>query len=548
VGLLTEDGTIELVAHQGCTLPEPPTLAVGEGISGTVIHSGKSWAVPDVKREPAYVVFNNRVCSELVAPIIYDREVIGFIDVESFEEGRFREEDEEVITFLEALANQAAIAIKTAQLRSETMERLGASLVIDPTLSMAGLQDLLVQELRTKIDELAGANERLEAANRTKSEFLAHMSHDLRGPLNVIVGLSNLLVDPEVEATLDEEKRRESLELIRANGEVLGSLIGNILNLSALEAGKTELSIAAFDPEAAFKYLGAVARTLVAESHKELEIALTIDPAITSITADEEKFLRIMHNLISNAVKCTPSGGRISIEAAIDEKKALHLTVSDTGVGIAPEHQERIFQPFQQIDNAVSRHFHGTGLGLAVVQQLVQLHAGRVWVESILGEGSTFHVVLPEALPPAVELEEVSAEVASSNGQDILFRDRRSRLSVLAVEDTPAHLSMMRLAVTSRGFTMHGVGSGEEALAWLADPDHRPDVILLDMQLPGLDGFEVAARVKEQVETHTIPVIAVTADALSVNEERALASGCDAYLTKPIDIAKLLATIETVTA
>jgi CheY-like chemotaxis protein len=261
-----------------------------------------------------------------------------------------------------------------------------------------------------------------------------------------------------------------------------------------------------------------------------------------------------MHNLISNAVKCTPSGGRISVEAAIDDDRALHLTVSDTGVGIAPEDQERIFQPFQQIDNAVSRHLHGTGLGLAVVQQLVRLHAGRAWVESTPGEGSAFHVVLPEALPPVAELEEIIpvdgavSPRGGSNGQDILFRDRRSRLSVLAVEDTPAHLSMMRLAVTSRGYTMHGVGSGEEALAWLAQPDNRPDVILLDMQLPGLDGFEVAARVKEQVETHAIPVIAVTADALSVNEERALASGCDAYLTKPIDIAKLLATIETVTA
>src|SRR5207302_674306 len=141
---------------------------------------------------------------------------------------------------------------------------------------------------------------------------------------------------------------RESLELIRANGEVLGSLIGNILNLSALEAGKTELTVAPFDPQTAFKYLGAVSRTLVTESHKELEVVVTVDPAITSITADEEKFLRIMHNLISNAVKCTPSGGRVSIEAAIDEDKALHILVSDTGVGIAPEHQERIFQPFQQ--------------------------------------------------------------------------------------------------------------------------------------------------------------------------------------------------------
>jgi signal transduction histidine kinase/ActR/RegA family two-component response regulator len=541
VGLLTKEGELELVAHQGCTLAQPPVLRPGQGISGTVIQTGKSRAVPDVKREPAYVVFNHRVCSELVAPITYDREVIGILDVESFEEGRFREEEEEVITFLEALANQGAIAIKTAQLRSEAMELLGTSKTIDSKLSTAGLQDLLIDELRATIDRLA-------AANRAKSEFLAHMSHDLRGPLNVIVGLSNLLTDPAVAATLDPEKQRESLRLIRSNGEVLGTLIGNILDLSALEAGKMQLTVVPFDARPAFEYLGAVAKTLATESHKDLDISVTVDPAITAITADEEKFLRIAHNLIANAVKFTPSRGRVTVTAAVegDGKRpwnALHITVSDTGIGIAPEHHESIFQAFQQANGSVYRQHHGSGLGLAVVRQLVDLHGGSVWVESVPGEGSTFHVVLPGALErPSVDPHSSLGASGSPTGQGRDVAGTGATRTVLVVEDIPAHMSVMRLAVTSRGDEMHGVGSGEEALAWLAD--HRADVILLDMQLPGSDGFSVAARIKSQVETHSIPVIAVTADALSVNEERARASGCDAYLTKPIDIAALHATID----
>jgi signal transduction histidine kinase/ActR/RegA family two-component response regulator len=543
VGLLTKQGELELVAHQGCTLAQAPVLKPGQGIAGTVVQTGRSWAVPDVKRESAYVVFNHRVCSELVAPIVYDREVIGILDVESFEEGRFREEDAEVITFLEALANQGAIAIKTAQLRSEAMELLGTSKAIDSKLSTAGLQDLLVDELRATIDRLA-------TANRAKSEFLAHMSHDLRGPLNVIVGLSNLLTDPAVAATLDPEKQQESLRLIRSNGEVLGSLIGNILDLSVLEAGKMQLTVAPFDARPAFDYLGAVAKTLAEESHKELDISVTVDPTITSITADEEKFLRVAHNLIANAIKFTPSGGSVSVTAAADGggerlSNSLHITVSDTGIGIAPVHHLSIFQAFEQANGLAYRQYHGSGLGLAVVRQLVELHGGRVWVESVPGEGSTFHVVLPNALvrprlDPASSL--AGSGSALDDGQDDV-RARETR-TVLVVEDIPAHMSVMRLAVTSRGYTMHGVGSGEEALAWLTG--HRADVILLDMQLPGSDGFSVAARIKGQLETHSIPVIAVTADALSVSEERARASGCDAYLTKPVDIAALHDTIDAV--
>jgi signal transduction histidine kinase len=521
---------------------------VGEGISGTVVQSGASKAVPDVAEEPAYVVFNGRVRSELVAPITYDREVIGFLDVESFEEGRFREEDEEVVTFLEALANQAAIAIKAAQLRREAMESLGASMAIDPRLSMEGLQDLLIDELRHKNEQLAATNDRLEAANRSKSEFLAHMSHDLRGPLNVIVGLSELLGDPSVAATLDDAKRRESLELIRSNGAVLSALIGNVLDLSVVEAGKAQLDAAPFEAAPAFEYLSAVARTLAAEACKEIDVRVTIDPAVSTIRADEDKFLRIMTNLVSNAVKFTPSGGHIAITVAPDDLSAgagrsgLHIAVADSGSGIAPADHERIFEPFQQIPDAVYRQRHGTGLGLTVVRQFVELHGGHVYVESALGQGSTFHVVLPDALghdPVAVASVDMPAPeqgAASASG---------APLRVLVVEDTPAHVEVMRLALASRGHTVASAARGEEALAWIAA--QHPDVILLDMQLPDLDGFSIAEQLKRRVETHAIPIIAVTADALSVTEERALASGCDAYLTKPIDVALLLETIDRVT-
>ncbi|HEX8917301.1 MAG TPA: ATP-binding protein [Chloroflexota bacterium] len=545
VGLVNVEGEVELVAHRGCTLPQTPELEIDEGIAGTVLRSGRSRAVPDVSQDPDYVVFNARVRSELIAPIAYDREVIGFLAVESFEIGRFREEDEEVITFVEAVANQAAIAIKTAQLRKEAMRRLGPSVSIDPTLSSAGFQDLLIVELRNKIEQLGAANERLASANQAKSEFLARMSHDLRGPLNVIVGLANLLTDPKVGPGLTVEKQAESLRVIQSSGEVLSSLIGDILDLSALEAGKVELIRTTVDAAAAFSYLQSMAATLAAEQRRELSFSFSLDPAITAIWVDEQKFMRIMMNLLSNAIKFTPSGGAVQISAIPDgASDSLHLVVSDSGVGIEAEHLDDIFAPFRRIDSTHGGP-KGTGLGLAVVRQLADLHDGRVWVESRLGAGSDFHVHLPGALLHPEEVLSVKVEPPKVTAP-YTFPGSRDKGLVLVVEDTQAHMDLMRLAVTSRGYRMHGVQSGEDAMVWLET--NRPDVILLDMQLPGVDGFSVAAKIKGSVELNAIPLVAVTASAFVDNEERALASGCDAYLTKPIDLAKLLATIDTVMA
>jgi signal transduction histidine kinase len=541
VGLLNEEGELELVAHAGSTLDALPVLEIGQGVAGAVVQSGRSHAVPDVTADPGYVVFNARVRSELAAPIIYNREVIGFLDVESYEAGRFREEDEEVMSFLEALANQAAIAIKTAQLRSEAVKHLGPAMSIDPTLSTAGWQDLLIDELRDKIEKLA-------TANRAKSDFLARMSHDLRGPLNVIVGLANLLTDPDVAPSLEPEKQRESLQVIRSSGDVLSALIGNILDLSALEAGKVELTVGPVDTAAAFAYLQTMGARLAEEYSRPLTIEVDVDIAVAAISVDEEKFLRIVMNLISNAVKFTPPLGTIMVRAFAEpvdgETQGLHVTVADTGVGIPPEHREAIFEPFRRLEGNGHK---GTGLGLAVVRQLVELHGGRVWVESGPAGGSAFHVVLPHALsiPTGAVVDDAVPPVATEGPAATPVSEVRSKGLVLVVEDEQAHMDLMRLAVTSRGYTVHGVQSGEGALEWLAE--HRPDVILLDMQLPGIDGFSVAVEVKGQIRTHSIPLIAVTASALSDSEERARASGVDAYLTKPIDIARLLATIDAVT-
>jgi signal transduction histidine kinase len=210
---------------------------------------------------------------------------------------------------------------------------------------------------------------------------------------------------------------------------------------------------------------------------------VTVDPDITGIQADQDKFLRIMQNLMFNAVKFTPSGGSVSVIAqpgrrggrlegtgeALDgqsdspNRSMLHVIVSDTGAGIPAEHRERIFQAFQQVDSPAARQYHGTGLGLTVVRQLVELHGGRVWLDATQRVGSTFHVILPHALPSPVEddAEEVEQPSTLSNGPttpSVAARDPRAGLSVLVVEDIPAHLNLMRLAVTSRGHTVHGVG------------------------------------------------------------------------------------------
>jgi signal transduction histidine kinase len=249
----------------------------------------------------------------------------------------------------------------------------------------------MAEAIEQRQNELKQFNAQLEAASQHKSQFLANMSHELRTPLNAIIGFSGILRN-ETVSRVSAEERREFLENILTSGRHLLDLINEILDLSKIEAGKDFLNLAEFPVPAV---LGIACDTVMplAET-KRIRIDISIDPALSTITADEIKFKRILYNLLSNAIKFTPEHGSVGMQARRYGNQA-EFSVTDTGIGIRPEDRERIFKEFEQVEMSAERRFEGTGLGLTLAKKMVELHGGRIWVESELGKGSTFAFVLP---------------------------------------------------------------------------------------------------------------------------------------------------------
>jgi signal transduction histidine kinase len=302
--------------------------------------------------------------SVLAAPILMGESVRGVLVFWHARSYAFTEEDED---WIRALAAEAAIAI-------EAWERATA--------------------LQKRTDQLRAANERLAAASRAKSEFLANMSHELRTPLNAVIGFSKLLLDPAVSDGMSEDERLQSLADIRDSGHHLLALINDILDLSKVEAGRMVLVPENFSLAQMIEGVRTVGETLAAQQGKCLHLEATVDPSLECVTADPGRVRQILYNLVSNAVKFTPDGGLVTIHAH-EENGLITIRVRDTGIGIAPEDQSRIFDAFQQIDSSASREYPGTGLGLALVKKLVEVQGGEVWVDSALGKGSTFIFTLP---------------------------------------------------------------------------------------------------------------------------------------------------------
>jgi signal transduction histidine kinase len=249
----------------------------------------------------------------------------------------------------------------------------------------------MAEAIEQRQNKLKQFNAQLEAASQHKSQFLANMSHELRTPLNAIIGFSGILRN-ETVSRVSAEERREFLENILTSGRHLLDLINEILDLSKIEAGKDFLNLAEFPVPAV---LGIACDTVMplAET-KRIRIDISIDPALSTITADEIKFKRILYNLLSNAIKFTPEHGSVGMQARRYGNQA-EFSVTDTGIGIRPEDRERIFKEFEQVEMSAERRFEGTGLGLTLAKKMVELHGGRIWVESELGKGSTFAFVLP---------------------------------------------------------------------------------------------------------------------------------------------------------
>ncbi|HWE60854.1 MAG TPA: ATP-binding protein, partial [Chloroflexota bacterium] len=302
--------------------------------------------------------------SVLAAPILKGESVRGALVFWHTRPYAFTEEDEE---WVRLLAAEATIAI-------EAWER--------------------TTHLQKSTEQLRHANERLAAASRAKSEFLANMSHELRTPLNAVIGFSKLLLDPQAVATLSEEERLQSLVDIRDSGHHLLALINDILDLSKVEAGRMVLVPEDFSLVAMIEGVRTVGETLAAQQNKCIQLHADVEPSLDCMTADPGRVRQILYNLVSNAVKFTPDGGTVTIRAR-EESSWIVVQVQDTGIGIAPEDQQRIFEEFQQIDSSSARAYPGTGLGLALVRKLVELLGGAVSVQSAVGAGSIFSFTLP---------------------------------------------------------------------------------------------------------------------------------------------------------
>ncbi len=509
VYVVEDDSVLRPLAGYGVPMDGTPSFCLGEGLVGEAATRSE---LTVMRAPPGRLPIRSGLTDGdahmlVLVPLAVAERTIGVVELAALE---WRPREEELVS---AIRDLFAAALDGARGRSATRALLAE------TQHQAAALLVARRGIEQKAAELA-------RASAYKSQFLANMSHELRTPLNAIIGFSEMMVDGAIP--LDSDQAKEFVGDIVTSGRHLLQLINDVLDLSKVEAGKLEFTPAATRLSTAAREVLAILRTQVAR--KRLDIAVEIDDAIDEVTLDTGRLKQVLYNYLSNALKFTPDGGRITVRAmpaSIGDRPSFRLEVEDTGPGISEADTPRLFVEFQQTEHG-ARQGTGTGLGLALTKRLVEAQGGRVGVISEIGKGSVFFAELPR---------ETAAPIGPSPPPARSMPRAGARSTILVVEDDPRDREQLSAALETAGYAVEAVGNGNDAIACLSARTY--DAITLDLLLPDMTGIEVLEALRTTPNQH-VPVVLVTV----VAEHGAVAGfAVHDILAKPLDQRALLASL-----
>ncbi len=403
----------------------------------------------------------------------------------------------------------------------------------------------LSRKFSRAFSEVETLSKRLLVLDKLKDEFLANTSHELKTPLNGIIGIAESMFDG-IGGALNSEQR-QNLGMIISSGKRLNSLVDDILDFSKMKNRDLNLELRSINLQQLLDLVLVISRPLYVK--KNILVRNKIPMDFPPVLGDEARIQQILFNLIGNAIKFTDSG-KIEIAGEILEKMA-KFSISDTGIGIAPDKFEQIFQSFEQVDSSTTRQFGGTGLGLAITKRLVELHGGTIWVESSLGTGSVFYFTLPLAKENQIPLERSALiqrdlwisipEIANFNPieDEDLNSNKGDRVKVLVVDDEPINRQVLRNHLTLIGCEVFDAANGGEALSQIRDSGPF-ELMLLDIMMPGMSGYDVCSVIRESHSLYELPILFLTAKNQITDIVAALEAGGNDYLSKPFDKRELI--------